>query len=280
MSAPQNPLTKITADNHVHTEWSFDAPNGSLSATCAEALRRGLSRIACTEHAEFTPDPARKDGNLRIQGFMAAVAANRDRFPDLHIVAGVELGQPHRFSESATAVLGTANFELVLGSVHCVFTTDGFVDLSDPDVIKVDNVGDLMTRYLEEVKMLVSTFEPFEVLAHLDFPKRYWPVGALPYRAATYEAEYRDILSGAAGRGLVLEINTTRGRSATIGLSPDPAVIGWWRQQGGALVSFGSDAHDPSTVGNAFETARQVAEACGFGPVGHPDDFWGIRRLL
>lgn len=45
----------LPADGHVHTEWSWDAPGGSMRRTCARAVKIGLPAVAFTEHADYTP---------------------------------------------------------------------------------------------------------------------------------------------------------------------------------------------------------------------------------
>ena len=45
---------KPPPDGHVHSEWSWDAPGGSMQRTCAWAVDIGLACVAFTEHADFT----------------------------------------------------------------------------------------------------------------------------------------------------------------------------------------------------------------------------------
>jgi hypothetical protein len=45
----------LPADGHVHSEWSYDAPGGSMERTCARAVAMGLPAVAFTEHADYTP---------------------------------------------------------------------------------------------------------------------------------------------------------------------------------------------------------------------------------
>jgi histidinol-phosphatase (PHP family) len=51
-------------------------------------------------------------------------------------------------------------------------------------------------------------------------------------------------------------------------------VIGWWHEVGGSAVSFGSDAHDPSTIARGFAYAAQAVEAAGFRPASDPAGYW------
>jgi histidinol-phosphatase (PHP family) len=51
-------------------------------------------------------------------------------------------------------------------------------------------------------------------------------------------------------------------------------VIAWWREQGGAAISFASDAHAPGLLARGFPEAVSVATAAGFRGGRHPYDFW------
>src|ERR1700755_1701392 len=52
-----NPV--LPADNHVHTEWSYDtSADASMVRSCEQAVAIGLPAVAFTEHLEFTaPGP-------------------------------------------------------------------------------------------------------------------------------------------------------------------------------------------------------------------------------
>jgi len=126
---------------------------------------------------------------------------------------------------------------------------------------------EVMRRYLGQVAALVAGSDAFEVLAHLDYARRHWPGAAGRYDERRFEEEYRAVLRALAGTGRALEVNTL-----TPLLSVD--VLRWWRELGGGAVSFGSDAHWPSRVGEHFALAVDVVEAAGFRPGRHALDFW------
>jgi histidinol-phosphatase (PHP family) len=108
------------------------------------------------------------------------------------------------------------------------------------------------------------------VLAHVDYPLRYWPVQAEPFDVHTLEGEFRHALHVLAASGRTMEVNT-RGQ-----LRPDLAR--WWRDEGGETVTFGSDAHDPTGLARGFHQAAAMVEAAGFRPGQHPHDFWRRSR--
>ena len=257
------------ADNHVHTEWSWDAPSRAMEESCRRAVELGLPSIAFTEHADWVR------GHKAVvdpEGYFDCVERCRSAYPGLRILAGVEIGEPHLFPEAARGLL-TAPFDRVLASVHCVEWQGRRVDASERGFLTPANVEEVFDLYLREVLALIESDQVFDVLAHLDYPKRYWP-SERRYDEAPHEQEFRRILRAAAARGTVLELNTTRGGDPDRFLCPGPIVLEWWRDEDGRAISFGSDAHRPEAIAAGFQHAQAVAAGAGFKPHEDPDGFW------
>ncbi|MFI5611315.1 PHP domain-containing protein [Amycolatopsis sp. NPDC051903] len=207
----------LPQDSHVHTEWSWDTVTGSMVRSCERALELGLPSLAFTEHADLTPwlIPApirphlpdhfrvrlRADGvleppDLDVEGYLACVQECRERFPDLRILSGVELSEPHWHRSSADALLAAHRFERVLGSVHSLPEGSDHYELS----VLGDRPPDGVLRsYLGEVLGLVESTAGFEVLAHIDYALRTWPA-AKEFVAADFEDEFRTVLRACAQR--------------------------------------------------------------------------------
>jgi histidinol-phosphatase (PHP family) len=270
----------LPADNHVHSEWSYDtSADASMLRSCEQAVAIGLPSIAFTEHLEFT---AGGEGDaiaqvatdhrwwgrikpLDVTGYLASIEECRERYPGLRVLSGVEAGESHLFTASAGAIVGGNNFDRVLGSLHAVPYAGRLVGA---DAIFGQMADDeAMRYYFAELVRLIEGSDLFEVLAHIDFPRRYWPKGAHVYREDPFEEEYRAAMRALAASGRVLEINTK---------SPLASVelVRWWRDSGGTAVSFGSDAHQPNRVGDRFKLAVDIVEAAGFRPGRDPYDFW------
>jgi histidinol-phosphatase (PHP family) len=250
-----------------------------MARSCEQALAVGLPSIAFTEHLEFTEGgdgdaiagvatDARWWNRIRpldVAGYLADIDECRQRYPGLRILSGVEAGEAHLFAGSAGAIVRAQPFDRVLGSLHAVpyhgrlVAADAlFGQLPDDEV---------MRYYFAELLRLIEGSDLFEVLAHLDFPRRYWPRGAHLFSEEPFEEEYRTVLRALARGGRVLEINT-KSPLASVGL------VRWWYAEGGAAVSFGSDAHQPHRVGDRFKLAVDVVEAAGFRAGHDPYDFW------
>jgi histidinol-phosphatase (PHP family) len=270
----------LPADNHVHSQWSYDTfGRTSMAAACARAVELGIPAVAFTEHLDFTEaapgDAIGTTGTglgwwdairpLDVQGYLASLEECRYSYPSLRIVSGVEIGEPHLFAASAGAVLGSATFDRVLGSLHAL-THDGRL-ANSASLFRVLPAAEVMRRYFTEEIALIKSSGLFEVLAHLDYPRRHWPAAAGPFSEPDFEEEYRAVLRALATSGRVLELNT---------LSPlaSATLAGWWREEGGTAISFGSDAHVPWRVGDKFREAVDVAEAAGFSQHSDLAGFW------
>jgi len=276
-------------DGHVHTQFSWDAPGGDMEATCARAVELGLPSIAFTEHADFgltkLIDPHRAlpdwmaqhtDSHgvvtppaLDVEGYLAEVARCRDLFPGLRILTGVELSEPHWHDERATALVDLGGFDRALGSVHTIRHTDRHTATHEYDageayvVLAAETV---VRTYLAEVAKLATGSDVFHVLAHIDYPIRYWPAAAGRCDPRTFEEEYRYALRALAGSGRALEVNTR--------VPLDPVIVRWWREEGGETLTFGSDAHRPDRLADGLREAAAMVEAVGFRPGAHPYDLW------
>ncbi|HSR23056.1 MAG TPA: PHP domain-containing protein [Candidatus Eisenbacteria bacterium] len=258
----------------MHTQFSWDAPRGDMEAACRRAQEIGLPAIAFTEHADFTGGGYPEFHCLDVAAYLGELERCRSLFPGLRVLSGVELGQPHLFAAQTAAVLAHGPLDRVLGSIHCVPWQASLTDVSAGGLMAPARAAATQRLYLQQVLALVESSQPFEVLAHLDYPKRYWPHAELPYREEEYEEEIRAVLRGAAARGSVLEVNTTRGVEPCRGLCPGPTVLRWWVEEGGRALSLGSDAHDPDGIARGFELARELAEAAGFRPNDDPGGYW------
>jgi histidinol-phosphatase (PHP family) len=264
-SAREPPLN----DLHVHTEWSYDAPDGSMEETCRRAADMGVPAVAFTEHADFGPSVPPLD----VDGYLATVERCRTLFPSLRILSGIELGEAHHFPKEAEALLSSASLDLVLGSVHRI-AMDGRLVEVDEEILTPSRARETAHAYFQETLDLLEHPTVFAVLAHADYPKRYWPHEEMPYVETDFEEEYRTVLKAAASAGVALEINTDGSVSVDPGPCPGPVVIRWWREAGGAAVTFASDAHAPEDICAGFDVAGGVAQAAGFRPAPHDFGFW------
>ena len=269
----------VPADNHVHSEWSYDTTDqASMTGACERALDVGVPAIAFTEHLDFTrwsaADPGRAAGleprhrsriaPLDVTGYLAAIDDCRQRFPDLRILSGIECGEPHLFAASAGAMAAAHHFDRILGSLHAVPVRGRLAGA--PALFGMFGPDEVMRRYFAELLKLVRGSDLFQVLAHLDFARRYWPPSAGRYEEKAFEDEYRAVLRAWPNRTGRWRVNTK---------SRWPRSSCWAGGGTKAAARFvGSDAHQDWRIGDRFDVAVDVVEAAGFRPGRDRYDFW------
>jgi len=267
----------LPGDRHVHSEWSWDAANGPMEQTCVQAVTMGIPAVAFTEHVDHDGWPVARDlledhehllpyykdgvltpGPLDLDGYLNSIQTCRERFPSLRIISGVELGEPHRHAKAVDDLLSAGDFDLVLGSLHGLYVDGEFAEVAQ--LLQEQSPDDVIREYLLEAERLVTASQRFAVLAHIDYPARYWDefVRTGPFDPSRYEDEFRHVLCALASSDRALEVNTR--------LQPFPLIIRWWREAGGEAITFGSDAHTPTALANGFAEAAALAEAEGFSP--------------
>src|ERR671926_490701 len=217
----EDPQAMRPPDNHVHTRWSWDTPDAAtMMRACERAVEERLPAIAFTEHLDFTvwhaDDRATAEGlidrhpahqlPIDVEGYFADLAECRERFPELRILSGIEAGEPHLFAASIAAHLRDSPVDRVLGSLHSLELNGRLVGVTR---VLYDDPVATMRRYLAEMVDMIDSSDVFQVLAHCDFPRRYWPGGSQRYVEKDFEEEYRAVFRALAGSGRAFEVNTS-----------------------------------------------------------------------
>ncbi len=254
-----------------------------MAESCRRAAEMGLSGIAFTEHADLTdwtiPAGASVDPDLEpylsgqtvkppgldVEGYLGAVTECRLGFPELKILTGVEISEPHWHATEVAALLARGRFDRVLSSVHAGRVPGGACEVST--LFGERPARDVVCDYLVEVTDMIRGSD-VQVLAHIDYAARYWPEAAGPHDVREFEAEYRHALEALAEREGALEINTR--------IPLDPQLVAWWVEADGRAVTFGSDSHTPDTLGRGLLNAAKLAASLGFAPSADPAASWQL----
>jgi histidinol-phosphatase (PHP family) len=281
-----DPSPTLPADDHSHSQFSWDSFEGNMEASCERAVALGVPAISFTEHVDFTVWSAPPGGwawdervrgsydghghfmgaPLEVDAYQAAIERCRERFPELVVRSGVEMSEVHWHSEAVRDIL-SRGFDRVVGSVHTLndLRAPGEHILVDHAVAQRKPI-EVLSAYLTEVEAMAASDGPFEILGHIDFPLRHWVADDGPMPWDDVEEQTRHVLKVLAGSGRALEVNTA--------LPLDLRVVRWWHDAGGGAVSFGSDAHSPDHVGQRFRETSAAVAAVGFRPTADPTAFW------
>ena len=215
----------IQGDLHCHTTESDGRDD--LETMAAAAQQRGLRYLAITEHSRAIPSPTRRTGQdeTRCLEHVARVRALQDRFPDLRLLAGVEVDiLPDGRLDMADPVL--AQLQVVVGSLHS----------------RLDMDREAMTE-----RVLRAFENPhLHVWGH--------PSARLLGRRESVSLDWERVFEEAVRRGVALEINAQPDR-----LDLPDHLIRPARERGVRFV-VSTDSHAASQFGNlkyAVATARR-----------------------
>jgi len=247
-------------DCHTHSCHSFD---GVLSVMCLarKAVECGLGGVAVTDHCEINVE-----GRQRLWCYRKMAKSARDavktKNKGFNILCGVELGQPTYHPESAKRVLESADYDIVLGSIHYLRDGRDFYYLHYTD--GSCDPAEIYDNYLDEVLRMAEESD-FDSLAHLTYPLRYiYGRDHVQLDMTRYEEKYDRILTVLAQRGKALEINTSGARRENGFMLPDTRLVRKFRELGGKYITLGSDTHKPDNFAVGLEQGARQALAAGF----------------
>ena len=250
-------------DYHVHSTYSVDC-KVPMEKSCRAAILAGVTEIAFTDHVDHVPaDPG--FGFYRAEAYLEEVDRIRDLFAGVLVVLrGAEVD----FNESTIEHVERfiyeygSQFDFVIGSVH--YAPDGMMIF--PDYFSERTLDDVFLPYLEQVQKAVETGW-FNVIGHLDLPKRYAPRTHRDYDPARYRDRLLPIFDAMIERGVGFEINTSGLRQTPRTSMPGPAVVRWYSDRGGRVITTGTDSHAAQTVGAGLQKTLDMLSLNGIDAV-------------
>ena len=247
-------------DCHAHSCRSFDGVPSALWLG-QQAAAVGIGGVAVTDHCEINVEGKQKLWSYRKMK-LSVRDAQRAADKGFNVLRGIELGQPTYHPETAKKVLDSAEYDIVLGSIHYLRDGRDFYYLKYTDG-SCDPVT-VYDRYLDEVLLMVETSD-FDSLAHLTYPLRYiYGRDRVVMDMTRYEEKYEKILTVLAQRGKALEINTSGARRENGFMLPDTRLVRKFRELGGKYITLGSDTHKPAHFAAGLEQGAKEALAAGF----------------
>jgi histidinol-phosphatase (PHP family) len=243
------------ADYHMHSTCSPDG-NLTMAELAKSALEKGLNEICITDHVDtirwFTFEPRTDfDWEKARRQYEEAQQLYGDR---LTIRLGAELGEAALGFDRAEILLQNAPaLDFVIGSVHNASEKLGFFDFCFIEKGDDTYYNAYIEDYLTETRKLVQ-WGKFNVLGHLTLPLRYIKNNAgLDMTFDKWMDRIEDIFSVMIPKGIGLELNTNRGG----GPLPALNILRRYREMGGEILTFGSDAHTADYIGYQISQYQQ-----------------------
>jgi len=238
----------IGSDLHIHSSFSVDSKT-HLFDMCRAAIEKEIPCICFTEHVDLNPVDA-GFGVFNPGKYDETFKRAQDKFGSrIRLLKGIEFGEPHRYEkEFETALAG--DYDQIIGSVH--WLGEDFAGAIKPGL----SLEQAFEHYYGEL-LQTARYGGFDILAHLDFPKRYFKSGFVDSPLVD------DILKEIVKKEIALEINTSTLRKGLDECAPNAEVVDRYARFGGRRITIGSDAHVPKEIGADFDRALSMIEGKG-----------------
>jgi len=212
---------------------------------CKSAIAKGLKQICITDHIEFNPIILEAEGNwfYDVDAYFDSIRQARDIYgTQLTILSGIEIGGgPHHYPQKYEKY-SQLPYDFIMCSVHDWYKGMFASQMAVHPLPIEESFG----YYWDEVYKTVC-FGGFDVLAHIDFPKRY-------YMQAVYDWDKISvILDTMIEKGIALEINTSSIRKGMDEPMPGKELLEFYKERGGQYITFGSDAHLAEDIAADFD---------------------------
>ncbi len=255
----------LPADYHMHSNNSGDS-KAPMEAMIKSAIDKGLKEICFTEHNDLDypefPDLEPGTFDLDIPFYKEELFKLRDKYKDqITVKYGIEIGMQPQVAKDNMKIVSENDFDFVIASVHLVDKKDPFYG----DFWGWDKIENIFKRFFDITLENLKLFTDYDVLGHLDYIARYVPNGDTTYSYARFKEQIDEILAHLAKNGKGLDFNSkVLGYSDTLLPNPCTEALKRFKELGGEIITFGSDAHRPETIGCEFAKMRQIALDCGF----------------
>jgi len=254
-------------DSHMHTLLSFDGHNTAEQMVQA-AILRGVKYVAFSEHHDlylpYIPSQVALGrggdfGKVDFNRHLAEIAELKKKYEgQIEIACGVEYGYIKE-AEQDYKLLDNLPFDVIINSVHSA----GYEDLYEPAYYEGKSKQETYELFLKEVWDSINAPYDWQILGHLGYVER---MAKYPNKRMVW-TDFPDlldeILKKLARDGKALEVNS-RTKSEQYLYGPDLSILKRFKEVGGEFVTFGSDAHEPETIGLKWDVTTSAISSAGF----------------
>lgn len=257
-------------DYHTHSNFSGDCPH-SIEKMIEGAIERNCKSISFTDHIDYDYGNAKYDDLFifKPEEYLPKLKEVKDEYKDkIRILSGVEMGMQPHLVENIEERFPFDDFEFTIMSVHTADKKDlhdgiFFEDKTDIEAYKC---------YYEELLYCVEGFKKYQVLGHINLIDRYskYLKDKVDFNDYSYILEkiFKTIISEDKG----IEVNTSGYRYGMESFLPNGKILELYRDLGGKIITFGSDAHSPNQILSNYAETLKTLNDMGFKEITHFDE--------
>jgi len=250
------------ADYHVHSNFSPDSSE-LMENIVLRGIKDKIYEICFTDHVDFDSTDKSFNYEFNQNEYFEKIGQLKEKYGEyISLKYGVEMGlQPH-ILDRCKKFVDNKPFDFVIASMHGCRKLDFYLG----DFFKKFDPEEAIFQYYDELNEMVSSYDSYNVIGHIDIYKRYQPecmkVDFTRYRDSA-EKVFKNIIS----KGKGIEINTSGLRGNINETLPSNNLIKLYYELGGKIVTLGSDSHDSMTLCDGFNEILSVLKNIGFKEV-------------
>ena len=254
----------FVADSHTHCNHSHDSfvpPEEMIE----NAIAKGASYMAMTDHCDkdYALIPEFFDiKQIDLDSHFKQARALQERYKGkLQIGVGLECGYYAPADKLYREILAQYPTDVVINSVHVVNEEDCYYDSYFTRGRKA-----AYGMYVQAVLDSVNADFPYDIIGHIGYVARKAPFENRALRYEEFPDMFDEILRGIIQKGKALEVN---GRGTGIPYIPEDGILRRYRELGGELVTYGSDAHYPQLQLIHYNEVKEGLKTLGFRYIFH-----------
>jgi histidinol-phosphatase (PHP family) len=241
-------------DYHIHTHISKDSKLNP-DELILKAIDCNYAEIAFTDHLEFLFPQWSFHQEYSFVDYLDFFTNLQEKYSSqIKILRGVEIGEYQETKEQVLDYFAGLRPDIILGSVHTILPDK---DISLP-FAKPLSKQDIISYYKANLKLVEKC--QIDVLAHLGIFARY-----LQHNIKEGLPICKDIFQVMKEKEIALEINYSGLRKVTKQIIPHLEVLELYANEGGELISLGSDSHQVSDFDDNYEKTWAILKDNGFG---------------
>ena len=257
----------IKSDQHMHSSFSGDS-KAQIPDIINSAIEKNLDTICLTDHFDplFPCYRADEDNifeldTVRYNEMAVKLRNNEEIQSKINVRVGVELGIYPKIYDMCKDIAKEYPYDFIILSSH----TAGGIDPYWPEYWEGKDPIDGIKMYYEEILQNLQNYDDFDVYGHLDYCVRYTKTTPEQRSLKYYKEIIREIFRIIVDEGKGIEINSGGLRRKGFELfNPSTEILTFYKECGGKIITFGSDAHTPEDVAYGIKEAGDILKGIGF----------------
>jgi histidinol-phosphatase (PHP family) len=223
------------------------------------AISLGLQYLAVTDHLDrdFLFCDSKDIPQIDLAPYAAAMSAAKMKYgKKIKLAFGVECGYSKDSEKMCFDELALYETDVVINSVHTVENRDVYVESYYDGKTK----DEIFIPYINAIGESLEIETPYDIVGHIGYIARKAP---FPFRYADYDGLFDGIFKRMIQKGKCLEINS-HVKFAKADFFPGKDLVKRYKELGGELLTFSSDAHQTYRIADKYGLIAETAKSLGF----------------